>query len=232
MNSTNSPAGEDPAAAIRNQSADPDAQKDPPSEWVGAEHALGYLARLERIPHRAEGEALLLDCVPAGARRVLDLGAGDGHLLALVLAARPEVTGVALDFSPPMLDAARARFRGLERVRIVEHDLERPLPPLGTFDAVISSFAIHHLPHPRKRALYAEVFEVLEPGGVFANLEHVAPASPAFHRRFLEAVGGAEDPSNKLLETEIQLAWLREIGFTEVDCHWKWLELALLAGRK
>jgi SAM-dependent methyltransferase len=230
MSLPNSPSHEPSTAAGGLRTGSP--QADPPSEWVNAEYALGYLARLDRVPHRVEGEAVLLEGIPSGTRRVLDLGTGDGHLLALVLAARPGATGVALDFSPAMLEAARARFKGLERVRIVDHDLDRPLPELGSFDAVISSFAIHHLPHPRKRALYREVFGCLEPGGIFANLEHVAPGSPALHQRFLKATGGTEDPSNKLLEVEIQLAWLREIGFTEVDCHWKWLELALLGGRR
>ncbi len=101
------------------------------------------------------------------------------------------------------------------------------------FDAVISNFAIHHVAHLRKRALYREIFELLMPNGVFCNREHVASISPRLHAEFLRAISCAEeDPSNKLLDVETQLAWLREIGFVDVDCHWKWRELALLVGVK
>ena len=55
------------------------------NEWRTAEHALAYLARADSLPHRTEGEATLLDQVPTGTRRVLDLGSGDGRLLDLVL---------------------------------------------------------------------------------------------------------------------------------------------------
>lgn len=205
------------------------------NRWLSREHALAYLARADAVPHRTEGEAVLLDLVPPGARRVLDLGTGDGRLLALLKIDRPALTAVAVDFSPAMLEAARARFAGDPAITVVAHDLDRSLPDLGTFDAVVSSFAIHHLPHPRKRALYAEVFRALVPGGVFCNLEHVASPTPRLHERFLRALAiapGEEDPSNLLLDAETQLGWLRRIGFEDVDCFWKWLELALLAGRK
>src|SRR5262245_57568377 len=137
------------------------------SEWTTTEHALAYLRMADRIPHRTEGEATLLEEVPKQARRVLDLGSGDGRLLALLLLACPEARGVAVEFSPPMLERLRERFRGDGRGQIVDHDLERPLPDLGTFEVVASSFAIHHLPHPRKRVLYQEIWAALEPGGVF-----------------------------------------------------------------
>lgn len=210
----------------------------PPSnlnEYATAQHALKYLARADRIPHRTEGEAVLLDFLPVDVERVLDLGTGDGRLLALVKIGRPRVEAVALDFSPTMLEAVRARFHGDGSVEVVDHNLDFRLPELGTFDAVVSSFAIHHCTDERKRSLYAEIYERLRPGGAFCNLEHVAAATPELHARFLAALGctaADEDPSNKCLSVETQLAWLREIGFQDVDCQWKWLELALLTGRK
>jgi tRNA (cmo5U34)-methyltransferase len=207
----------------------------PVNLWTSSEHVQDYLQRADSILHREEGEATLLEFVPPSVRRVLDLGTGDGRLLALVRLERPDAEAVALDFSPAMLEAARKRFATESAVNVIGHNLDHALPSLGKFDAVISSFAIHHLVHERKRGLYAEVYELLNPGGVFCNLEHVASPTPNLHEEFLERIGftvETEDPSNKLLDLETQLGWLREIGFSDVDCHWKWRELALLAGRR
>jgi tRNA (cmo5U34)-methyltransferase len=204
-------------------------------EWTTVEHALAYLQKADHIPHRTEGEATLLEEVPKDAGRILDLGSGDGRLLGLLLLACPAARGVALEFSPPMLERLRQRFDLDNRVQVVEHNMERPLPPLGRFDVVASSFAIHHLTHSRKQTLFREVWSLLSLGGVFCNLEHVASPSPRLHERFLNSLGitpEEEDRSNKLLDVKTQLQWLREIGFEDVDCYWKWRELALLVGRR
>lgn len=202
------------------------------SEYVLADYAGAYLERADRIPHRKEGEATLLEVVPRGIQRFLDLGTGDGRLIALLKGAHPQAQAVGLDFSPTMLAAARQRFARDATVSIIEHDLDTRLPALGAFDAVVSSFAIHHCEDRRKRTLYEEIFELLAPGGVFCNLEHVASPTTSLHVQFLSALGGHEDPSNKLLDMETQLRWLRGIGFVDVDCFWKWRELALLVGYK
>jgi tRNA (cmo5U34)-methyltransferase len=204
------------------------------NEWVNADHAVQYLGRADRIPHRSEGESTLLELLPGKIERVLDLGSGDGRLLSLVLEKFPQAEGVAVDFSPTMLERLHHRF-GSRGVVIVNHNLDHPLPQLGPFQAIVSSFAIHHCTHERKRELYAEILTQLAPGGVFCNLEHVASPSDKLHRDFLTSIGYSvetEDPSNKLLDLHVQLKWLREIGFEDVDCFWKWRELALLAGSK
>jgi tRNA (cmo5U34)-methyltransferase len=204
-------------------------------EWTDSERVAHYLERADRFPHRMEGERVLLECVPRDVGRVLDLGTGDGRLLAMLQAGRPEMKGAGLDFSEAMLAAAGERFEGQERVQLIRHDLSEPLPDLGRFDAVVSSFAIHHLAHERKRSLYGEIFDLLEPGGVFANFEHVASPTHRLHLAFYEAIGEPiknEDPSDQLLDVHTQLDWLSTIGFDDVDCAWKWREMALLIGVK
>ena len=114
-------------------------------KYATAEHALVYLTKADKIPHRTEGEAVVLELLPAHPQRVLDLGTGDGRLLALVKLARPGIQGVGLDLPSLMLAAARERFRDDATINLIQHDMRLPLPALGRFDVVVSSLAIHHL---------------------------------------------------------------------------------------
>ena len=198
--------------------------------WSNAEHALAYLAERDTIPHRAEGYGVLAEMLPPAADRVLDLGCGDGDALAVVIGAYPGAHGVGLDFGAEMLRRATDRFAGDDRVSIAHHDLSEPLPELGDFDVIVSSFAIHHLAPTRQQALYGEVFGRLRPGGVFMNLEHVASSTDALHDEFQAAIGRDDDPSNQLVAVPDHLRWLRDWGFADADCMWKWRELALLRG--
>ena len=119
----------------------------------------------------------VLDHVPRDARRILDLGTGDGRLLALLRMDRPD----------------SARFAGQASVEFVRHDLAEPMPDLGSFDAVVSCLAIQHVHDARKRTLYAEAFDRLVPGGVFCNLEHVGePCSGEPHAR----IDGGRKPAS------------------------------------
>ncbi len=206
-----------------------------PPEWAKSEHVDWYRSWASEFPRLREADAALIEHLPVQFGHVLDLGTGDGRLLAVLRAAQPSFDAVGLDVSSPMLEAAAERLAGDVRTELVRHNLAEPLPDLGSFDLVVSALAIHHCEDARKRALYGEIFGLLAAGGVFLNLEHVSSPTARLHRAFLDAVGvrpEGEDPSNRLLDVETQLSWLRELGFHDVDCHWKWREFALLGGVK
>jgi len=235
-----------------------------PSEiWKQRDVAAAFLnERSLLIPDRQRQLEVVLRVVRFAAkepRRILDLGAGDAILLATLLEAFPKATGIAVDFSLPMLEQARERLATFgRRATTVEADLQTPAwqrSVQGPFDVVVSGFAIHHLTHERKRALYREIYELLSEGGVFLNAEHVASPAPRIeemfndamsehlfkrrrergeditleqaHRDFLERPDRA---ANILAPVEEQCQWLREIGFGEVDCFWKYFELAIFGG--
>lgn len=191
-----------------------------------------YLNRVGRLAPRLAGEAVLVEVLPTRPERVADLGCGDGRLAAVVLEARPSVTDVvAIDVSAPMLAKARDRFDSDSRVRILERDLAHDLSALGEFDVIVSGFAIHHLDDGRKQALFTEVTRQLRPGGVFANLEVVASATPELHAAFRAAVGRErDDPEDQLVDVETQLRGMRDAGMEQVDCLWRWRGFALLVG--
>jgi SAM-dependent methyltransferase len=192
----------------------------------------------------------------------LDLGCGNGILGRFLFELFPSASGLYVDFSDPMLDAARENVGALPHVTIAKADFSSPdwlevVMPHGLFDVVVSGFAIHHQPDERKRSLYAEIYDLLAPGGVFLNLEHVASSTSAGKQLFdeffvdhLQAFHGKTDPNPKretiannyynrpdkkeniLAPVVDQCQWLREIGFTDVDCFFKVFELALFGGRK
>jgi len=201
------------------------------NEWSDPERVADYLQR--EAPHRDIAEGMLLEALPDRVERVLDLGTGDGRMLALVLSEHPDAHGLGIDSSQPMLARARERFQDHANVELKVHDLQQPLDATGPFDVVVSGLAIHHLDDDRKAAIFAEVHAMLDPGGVFANLDLVSSETDGLHERFLHAIGRTnEDPADQPAPLCSQLEWLRNTGFADVDCHFKWLELALtVAGR-
>ena len=149
------------------------------------------------IPFARDQFDVMLEMVANGRQpvmRFLDLGAGDGGLSAVLLSRYPAAEPLLLDFSSPMLDAAKERLAPITaRPTLIEGDLATPawrdtVLPHGPFDVIVSGFAIHHLEDERKRALYGELFDLLAPGGTFAHIEHIAPDTPWMARAFEEAM--------------------------------------------
>jgi SAM-dependent methyltransferase len=201
------------------------------SEWADPGRVAEYLSR--EIPNRQLAETMLFQALPEQIERVLDLGTGDGRLVSLVRSADPNAEAIGLDSSEPMLARARDRLAGEAGIEFRLHDLRDPLPGDSSFDAIVSGLAIHHLEDERKRELFREIHVLLVPGGVFANLDLVSSSTAQLHERFRREIGRIEDdPTDRLADLCDQLSWLREAGFSEVDCHFKWLEMVLVVAAK
>jgi len=203
----------------------------PAEGWRDPGRVADYLSRA--IPHRDIAEALLLQALPARLERFVDLGTGDGRLIALVREQHPDAWALGVDFSEPMLTRARERFAGDPLIELREHDLAQPLAVQEPVEATVSALAIHHLEDERKQTLFREIHALLRPGGVFVNLDLVTAASARQHERFRLAVGRVQDdPADRLAGLCDQLGWLRDAGFEDADCQFKWLQLALFVGTR
>jgi tRNA (cmo5U34)-methyltransferase len=116
-----------------------------------------------------------------------------------------------------MLAGERERFKNDRTVSIIEHNLEDKLHHLGTFDIIDSNYAIHHANDECKKSLQTVVIDILEPNGIFCNLEHVSSPIKSLDNEYYVALGmtvADEGPSYKFINTVIQLQWLQEIVFT------------------
>lgn len=236
------------------------------STWQSAELAATFLQGVRgAIPAAALQFEVVAHIVRAWRptpRRFLDLGCGDGILGRFLLDRFPTAHGVFADFSDPMLQVAVSHLADRDRAVVIKADFSSPAwrEPVrnhAPFDVVVSGFAIHHQPDPRKQELYTEVFDLLAPGGIFLNLEHVASATEAgtalfdeyfidhLHRFHQEQEPGRsrhevaqtfynrpDKKENILAPVVEQCHWLRRIGFADVDCFFKIFELALFGGRK
>jgi putative AdoMet-dependent methyltransferase len=104
----------------------------------------------------------------SSGKRVLDIGTGTGNLALRCLARGAVVVG--LDPSKSMLIKAREKIGCNSRAefcRVDEPFLHIPYPD-SSFDAVISTYAYHHVPHRLRPDSVCEMVRVLEPGGSWA----------------------------------------------------------------
>lgn len=214
--------------------------------WQSARVAQNFLEGMRgAIPLAAEQIDVMLHLVHAARPKLtnfLDLGCGDGILGRAILSRYPSAHGVLLDFSEPMIDAARKRMQEQPVTFVVQDygtpDWVRTVQSYAPFDAVVSGFSIHHQPDSRKREVYQEIYSLLQPGGIFVNIEHIAPVSCWAEHLFDEIYvdlrlslyqeqgitksreevaqefhNRPDKEANILAPLELQLGWLRELGF-------------------
>jgi tRNA (cmo5U34)-methyltransferase len=179
---------------------------------------------------------------------ILDIGAGTGLLSALILQKFPGAQMTLLDISENMLEIARKRFAGRKDITYIVSDYRQGIP-VGPYDMVCSALSIHHLTLEDKRCLFGRIFSALKPDGLFVNADQADGDTPYFRKRFLEYwdeflnngpmndVEHAEilkrrDTLDRNEKLSVQLNWLQESGFSDVDVVYRNRTFIVIVARK
>jgi tRNA (cmo5U34)-methyltransferase len=185
---------------------------------------------------------------PGSSPAILDIGAGTGLLSALLLQRYPDASLTLLDISDQMLNAAHERFSGNPDVRCITGDYSTG-DLGGQYDLICSALSIHHLIDKDKQKLYDRIYGALNPGGVFVNADQAAGETPALDREYMHWWDGfirngplGRDEQGEILKRRatldknaklsVQLGWLRDSGFLDVDVVYRNRIFVVITGRK
>jgi len=185
---------------------------------------------------------------PGSSPAILDIGAGTGLLSALLLQRYPGAPLTLLDISNQMLNAAHERFSGNPDVRYITGDYSTG-DLGGPYDLICSALSIHHLIDKDKQKLYDRIYGALNPGGVFVNADQAAGETPALDREYMHWWDGfiqngplGRDEQGEILKRRttldknaklsVQLGWLRDCGFLDVDVVYRNRIFVVITGRK
>lgn len=204
---------------------------------------------LRLIPNYDEQHEVINRLLPfpsATKLTALDLGCGTGILSFLILKKFTEATVVAYDLAENMLKVCQSNLEKYkERLILKQGDFGSDEIGQG-YDIILSGLSIHHLNNAGKKVLYKRLYESLNPGGIFINREIVLGETPNLTERYHQIwrdyirSNGEDDEMwfNKYIEEDIpasvgdQLDWLKEAGFVDVGCHWRYINFAIFGGTK
>lgn len=179
---------------------------------------------------------------------ILDIGAGTGLLTEMVLRKYPFAHVELIDISSDMLQVAEQRLRTYPNVIITNSYINDIQINRNRHDAIVSSLAIHHLTDEDKIKLYHKIYHSLKRNGLFIHAEQVLASNEhlqrVYHNTWLEKIthsGLSEEAIKQGLERvkldkrtplETQLNWLKEIGFSNVDCLYKYYDFVVMKAEK
>ena len=158
------------------------------SSWSNGEFSRKYLDEADMyIPERDTLLRILASFYRKFSKndekkRILDLGCGNGILSKTLFDQNDNLEIVVTDGSKEMLIEAKKKLVGMPVSEFCQISFEEIIQGKfrgDLFDFIISSFAIHHLNMTQKQELFKKIFELMNFGAYFINIDVVVPAKPA-----------------------------------------------------
>lgn len=196
------------------------------------------------IPHYEEMLDVAAAAIPARTRTIVDLGIGTGALSSRCLTAAPGARTVGIDVDPDILALAGRRLG--DRASLTTGSFLRA--PLPACDALVASFALHHVrTRAAKASLYRRVRAALRPGGIFISVDSNPAVSTAVRRAQLDewlahlrrtyraararAIFEAWSHEDVYVPLDAEVGLLRSAGF-RVELLWRRGAFAVLRGAR
>lgn len=180
-------------------------------------------------------------------KSILDLGAGTGLLTKYLFQKFSSASFTLVDVSPQMLEIAKSRFVNQNNIEYILSDYSKKLPE-KKFDLISSALSIHHLENDSKLNLYSMIYNNLEEGGFFINLDQFNSDSNIINENynkwwnaFIEnspitkedldlAMKRRElDRENTIDETKLML---KKTGFKNVECIYCFMKFGVILAIK
>ena len=157
------------------------------------------------VPERDYQIKTICDAIPPKETPfdIIELSCGEGLLAEALLTRLPKATVHGFDISPQMLATAKQRLAQFgERFQTREFDLNKTDWRTPSFQphAVVTSLTVHHLDGAGKAQLFADVYQMLAPGGVLVLADIVLPANPVANEIAAEAWDTAVQSNSETLD--------------------------------
>lgn len=191
-------------------------------------------------------------------KKILDLGCGDGVITHNLMSVDDSISATLVDPSGDMLDKAKERFSDIHTINYIQSSFQDLLAGSiirENFDFVVSSLAIHHLTTEDKIALFNLIHSRINPGGYFLNMDVILAPEDDLETWYMHLWNEWMDEKKSMMDIDrdlfsditrrykeldenkpdtldCQLSALREAGFNQVDCYYKYGIFAVYGGKK
>jgi len=203
------------------------------------------------VPMNDEIHNIIVDSIPFDKKsriKVLDLGVGTGLGALKILNEFPNSQLTGIDFSSKMISRARERLRLFgNRIKLIEADFNKIDFP-EKYDVIVSVVTIHNSNKTDQKKLIGKIFNHLNGNGCFLNgdftktkLEFLNKKLDQFYKEYLKNNLRGEElkiwlrhafKEDKPLVLEDQFLCMKEAGFREIECIWRYQNLAIYYGMK
>lgn len=201
------------------------------------------------IPYYYEQHEVMCSFIPFPQKkniRILDVGIGTGTISKILLERYLNSTVHGVDISEKMIKVCREDLKKYSKRLTISCGAIEKIDPSNKYDLVVAGLSIHHLTNSAKSKFFKNIWKSLNKGGVLLIRDIVRSKSVKINKIYrnlwIDFMNKNNIKPNKITKNskdnditttvENHMTWLKEAGFRDVDCVWKYNNVAIIVAYK